>query len=119
MSVLGDRPFYRGGRQTSTVTVDTALELLSDAHRRAILEYLASTPGSPVDYGAVVDHIVKERPDGRQADPQTVTIECVHSHLPKLEDAGLVEFDRESGDVRYRRDGRVEYLLDAVNGLDR
>lgn len=32
---------------------------------------------------------------------ERVHAELVHSHLPKLEDYGLVEYDRRSGDIGY------------------
>lgn len=35
----------------------------------------------------------------RASDPDTIQLELEHKHLPKLEEAGYIEWDRETGDI--------------------
>lgn len=109
----GQRAFMRGNQPSSDVELDTALELLSDPHRRAILRYLASTPGGSVESSTVVDYVVEQS----SAERRTAEVECYHAHLPKLHEAGVIEFDPRTGDVRYRRSEAIEHLLDAISDV--
>lgn len=38
-------------------------------------------------------------PDGAAVDPETTRIELVHSHLPKLESMGYVDWNQDAGTV--------------------
>lgn len=45
-----------------------------------------------------------------------LAVKLVHSHLPKLAEYGVIEYDPRSGTVRYRPDEQVETVLDALPG---
>lgn len=76
---------------------------LSDQYRRFVLQYLRSA-GTPLGLDELVDELaarearrpVSERSCDDRAD---LEIALVHCHLPKLAEAGLLEYDRASGTV--------------------
>ena len=85
-------------------------ELLAADHRRRVLLLLCESDAVDVPEDlrtrAVRTHDrrptqqVPERPRQRTTDADRLEIELIHTHLPKLEDAGLVEWDRDAGTVR-------------------
>ncbi|QLH82943.1 DUF7344 domain-containing protein [Halosimplex pelagicum] len=96
----------RGGRDAARerpVSVDDLFELLSRPGNRYTLAYLSRAEG-PVPYEDLVENVVDgaETPDGLSRDDfrDQVATRLVHSNLPKLDDAGLVEYDRERRTVR-------------------
>ena len=94
----------RGGpARTRPVSVDDLFELLARPGNRYLLAYL-SRADEPVGFEEVVESVV----DG--ADPPAglstaefrdrVATRLVHSNLPKLDAAGLIDYDREARAVR-------------------
>lgn len=67
-------------------------ESLADAQRRRLLQVLTQTTG-PVDVADVADSLL-EMGDGATTDERLARIEMrlFHVHLPKLADAGLVQW---------------------------
>jgi hypothetical protein len=90
------------GRERS-VSVDDLFELLARPGNRYTLAYLSRAEG-PVPYEDLVETVVDgaETPDGLSTADfrEQVATRLVHSNLPKLDDAGLVAYDREARTVR-------------------
>ena len=76
-------------------TLDAALSILADRYRRRLL--LALLEHNPQDDD---DPQIPGDVDVEAEDLEAIEIAIRHSHLPKLEDAGLVEWDRERNAVR-------------------
>lgn len=92
---------------------DELVTILADARRRAILTYLQE----PSEDVATVETLADEldaRDHGRDDATEVV---LVHSDLPKLDAAGVIEFDRRSNTARYRTNPHVERLLDVIADL--
>ncbi|WP_449405104.1 DUF7344 domain-containing protein [Halopiger aswanensis] len=53
---------------------------------------------------------VQPNHDDVQVDPQ-------HHHLPKMADAGVIDYDVRSQKIEYREDGRLEEAYDRVSNL--
>ena len=89
-----------------------ALSLLANRDRRVAIEFLARGTPRPVTVDDVARHVEGESPeaDGR-AGLRRIAVELHHSHLPRLDEYGLVEFDANAGVVVYRSDDLVESLL--------
>ena len=80
-----------------TTRADIAFPLLSSKHRRYILYYLTRCTGT-VELRELADQLV--RWDGTPTDDRDrISTSLYHVHLPKLEEMGFVEWNRETHTV--------------------
>lgn len=89
---------------SSPGSIDTTLETLSNASRREVLLSLSAPGEESLAQDALVEPADRDH-----------AIELIHVHLPKLDDEGFLEWDRETGELR--RGPRFEEarpLLEAV-----
>jgi len=91
-------------------------DLLADDRRRYVLDELRTASADAVAVEDLVDHLLAF--DRTATDPDRVRLALYHKTLPGLADAGVVDFDRRTGVVRYREHELVEDLLDAVADSD-
>ncbi|WP_435179594.1 DUF7344 domain-containing protein [Halorussus sp. AFM4] len=76
--------------------VSAAFDLLRDARRRGVLYTLKRNGQTSVEELAERIAAWQSAEDG-ETDPESVEVSLVHAHLPKLADAGVVEYDRDRG----------------------
>lgn len=89
--------WMEGPFRTGALSVDDAFRVLADRRRRLVVtSLLVSVGGVPID-DLVEDVMVHtDVPADDSADARTrIATELYHVHLPKLADAGFVEWDRE------------------------
>jgi DNA-binding transcriptional ArsR family regulator len=79
--------------------LDTILRVLESRHRRAILYQLVEAETDVVDVDELVDAELARYPHASRG---AVTAELYHVQLPKLDQAGWIEYDFRSGTVRFR-----------------
>lgn len=79
-------------------TADALLDALADAGRRAVLDRLVAT-GGPCTVEDLTEAVVADDGVPWATDPGVAGTALHHVHLPKLADAGLLEYDTRSGDV--------------------
>lgn len=101
--------------KSQAISTETILQLLANPHRREILRHLNDQNG-PTDVEELTRTIsadggtdVPSNQDERR--PQ---IDLYHTHLPKLADADLLEYDRESGTVVAHPNDDLQQLLEYV-----
>lgn len=90
--------------------LDAVFACLAHQRRRLLIECLSENPG-PIVVEEVVRYI-SERDDVSTTDtlsnetPAELTITLLHSHLPKMADAGVIEVEHETNTIRegYRFD---------------
>jgi DNA-binding transcriptional ArsR family regulator len=102
------------------VSLDRILSAVADEHRRAILDSLDSASDETLEYGALVDHVA-DRVGGEHADDEhrrRVRIALRHAHLPKLEEARMIEYEDETGHVRFVGGELVRDILTLVGSHD-
>lgn len=80
----------------------TVFRALAAAERRALVQHLVRTGRSSVDKLAAGlaegDDSGSDEPN--EGEPPTgLRINLIHAHLPKLSDAGLICWDRDTGEV--------------------
>lgn len=97
--------------QTASPTL--VFDALADDRRRAILDSLRRESADELTVDALCD-AVASRLDGPTIDRDDLRIALRHQHVPKLETAGLVDYDPRTGRVRYRGDSLLERCLDLV-----
>lgn len=98
---------------THNISTDTALNIVADSRCRSILTRLIESESNVVAVEELVRQIVPENPPPGQVGSmvsERPIIGLHHSYLPKMEDAGLVEYDDRSETICYYPNDRVEKL---------
>ena len=92
---------------------DDAFEMLSNRRRRYALQFLSDTTG-PTSLSDLAEQVAAWENETSldsisASERKTVYTSLQQFHLPKMADAGVIEFDRRAGDVR---------LTESANDLD-
>lgn len=112
-------PINLGGNPNPPEEIDALFVCLADYRRRAVLERL-SEGADPIAIEELVDGVARHVGVGtastsRDDQKADIDISLVHNHLPKLEDAGVVEVNSETRTVqRGDRFETARTLLEAV-----
>ncbi|WP_434085388.1 DUF7344 domain-containing protein [Natronomonas marina] len=91
--------------------VSAVFELLSHHRRRISIQYLATQTGT-TSVSDLADQIALLEGEHTHEHYERICTSLVHNHLPKLTDAGIVEYDqeREVVDLRDRATDVLPYL---------
>lgn len=86
---------------TPALTLDILLEVAQNERRRRILEYLATHDGS-AEIGDVAEHLAVLEYDCPDSGPTSTQrkrmyVGLYQGHLPKMDEMGVVEFDKDRG----------------------
>jgi DNA-binding transcriptional ArsR family regulator len=74
--------------------LDKMYRMAADSQRRALIAVLANSREE-----TTIDEVVA-RVGARERGDAALEIELIHSHLPMLQEAGFVTFDRNRGTIR-------------------
>ena len=98
---------------------DSLFWLLGNPRRRVVLAHLQRRADETVDVDEVIDAVAaRERPDpGPGTHRERVAIDLHHVHLPKLADAGVIEYDPMERTLRYRGRRGLDLLLAASRAI--
>lgn len=93
-------------REKEQLSADAILSAVANEHRRAILHALDDASEKTLDYDALVDDVadrVRDETTERAPDEQRrrVRIELHHTHLPKLEEPRIIDYEGDTGQVRF------------------
>ena len=108
MSQTSDRPLSQ----------DVVFDLLSSSRRRFVLQYLSQHEG-PVPFSELANELAAWENDTDVEDiterqRKRVYVSLYQTHVPKLEEAGVVDYDADSGEVQLRSEvDRLSAHLDA------
>jgi len=102
--------------------IDSVFDALADWRRREVCQYFVETDAE----SATVDQLAMlllacERPAIEERDEPSLddlAIQLEHQHLPKLDEAGVVDYDERSDTVRYWGQPTVEKWLEHVLAVD-
>ncbi|WP_254535567.1 DUF7344 domain-containing protein [Halomarina litorea] len=98
-------------RPTDPTTTDEAFELLGDYRRRQVVTWLQEAE-RPVAVAELARGVTQHG-----GDTTRVRLELDQHHLPKLDEALVVEYDREAGTVHAgERLGDLSELVEAALG---
>lgn len=75
-----------------SVPLDDTLELLASPHRRRILGYLLDEPEPP----ATLYDLAAKLAAAEDWEIELLRSQLSHNHLPRLADAGIIEYDPQS-----------------------
>ncbi|QSW99394.1 DUF7344 domain-containing protein [Haloterrigena alkaliphila] len=121
-----------------TPSLDLIFDILSNRRRRYVLYYLHEQPDGVATADEITDAVVSYQyatasadgdetaaADGDDSEPDLeqrrlrVQTELQHTHLPKLEDAGVIEHDNRSEAVRYWTQPSLEEWLEHAKHKER
>ncbi|MFC7139041.1 hypothetical protein ACFQMA_04210 [Halosimplex aquaticum] len=99
--------------EDETLTQDVVFDILSSARRRYVL-YLLRTEDAPVELTELAEDVAAWENDTTvdeltKQQRKRVYVSLYQTHVPKLEDAGLVNYDQDTGEVE---------LTQAANDVD-
>ncbi|MFC6940730.1 ArsR family transcriptional regulator [Salinirubellus sp. GCM10025818] len=97
--------------------LDACLQLVADQHRRRIIHHLRHEANGATTFDDLVNQVHSRASDSKNGPPEDrekLAIQLHHTHLPKLADHGVVDFDYRTGAVRYYPDEQVEAVLDSI-----
>jgi hypothetical protein len=107
---------------SQNLSLDTIFDILSHSYRRQILSYLSQTEDDLATIADLVTVISKHESESETSVQRTqddaVGIALHHNHLPKLADAGLIEFDTRSETIRYWGHPKVEKHLSVLDAME-
>ena len=101
---------------------DTILSVVANEHRRATLNALDNASEKTLEYDALVDRVANrvrdEHVDRVDEHRQRVRIALHHTHLPKLEEVGIIDYEAETGHVQFVGGELEQDLLTLVEPYD-
>ncbi|MDF9748494.1 DUF7344 domain-containing protein [Natrinema salsiterrestre] len=104
-----------------SLSVDAVLDLLAHPFRRELLQYVADSTTATATLDDVTTHLHNQ--DGWQTDDRPdrdqIEVALEHTHLPKLTETGILEYDPCSRELRYRGDERLEAMLECLRSMER
>jgi hypothetical protein len=101
------------GSVALTPSIETVFEILHDDRRREICRYLVTDAPGVVTIDEITDELADDEQERRR-----LALNCHHRHLPKLDDAGLIEYDPRSNTVRYWGQPTLEKWLEHLRYVD-
>ncbi|WP_336000022.1 DUF7344 domain-containing protein [Halorientalis halophila] len=102
-------------RAAVTPPIDEVFELLSDSRRRRVCLYLRRSGVEVTELSDLIDALASE---DDAVDRDRLAIDLHHRHLPKLDDAGIVDYDPRSHTARYWGQPTVEKWAEHVEAVD-
>lgn len=106
----GRAPERPTGEQRGRSDFDELFDLLSEERRRYVLYCLEGASHARLSVSTLVERLSTIEKDSSigQSTRREVEISLRHVHLPKLDDASIVEFDPDEAIVEYLGGERVE-----------
>jgi hypothetical protein len=115
----GDLPEPESGTDES-IGLDCLFSLLSNERRRYALYCCADRPASDVATSTLVDDVVELEPETPEPELQRreIAISLRHTHLPKLSEAAVIDYDPDESEVVYRGGARIDRWLESIREIE-
>jgi hypothetical protein len=93
---------------TDPTTIDRVCSALASKSRRAVLAYFDASATQTASLDEVAEYVAARQSASDTRTPEQVQVRLHHVGLPKLDDAGLIDYDARTATVRYREQSTVE-----------
>lgn len=115
----GDSPDDRSLEELP-LSLDVLLDTLASERRRALIAHLRDQPEAAGSFEEATKAVLTEiaRKQGYQPNHDDVQSSLQHHHIPKLEDAGVIEYDSQTQTIRYHENERLETVLERVSEFE-
>lgn len=102
------------------LSLDAMLDLLANHRRRCLLRYFIEDSKNTAVFEDIRRCVIKQESimRGEQPNHEDVQVNLQHHQLPKLADAGVIEYDVRSQEIRYRPNERLEQLFEQVSEFE-
>ena len=116
MGAVPDPISIRDPTDVGSIDRDEVFDVLSNQRRLYVLHYLKRENGdSTVSFGELVDHVAAWENDTTvdqldAAERKSVYTALRQSHLPKLEDVGIVDYDDDLDEIELTETGEAVQL---------
>lgn len=101
--------------ESGDISIDVALKVLADQRRRLVIKYLRSAPDGVASFEELINYVSTESSDSARERIQT---RLHHVSLPKLDKAGLIDYDSRSQIVRYHANSVVDELVESIEKIE-
>lgn len=118
----GERPSQSADADRASERLDEIFDVLRSGRRRRLLYYLQDMEGTETTLERAVravdafDFSIATRVDLPRR--QAIRLSLAHDHLPRLDAAGVLEYDHRSGNVRYEGHEELDRWLDHARELE-
>ncbi|WP_224333168.1 DUF7344 domain-containing protein [Haloprofundus halobius] len=99
-------------RESLPCTVEELFEAFGNPVRRWTLSHLHSTPRKAVSTDELAERCAEA--ENTADDPERLAFALHHTHLPKLDDVGFLDYDPDAGTVRGPDADVVEASVDEL-----
>ncbi|MGQ3722892.1 DUF7344 domain-containing protein [Natrialba aegyptia] len=101
------------------LSLDAILDILASERRRALLEYLWNRPDNSGSFEEATKYTIAKIGEKRGVQPNhdDIQVDLQHHQLPKMADAGVVDYDVRSQRTRYHENERLEEAYEKVEEL--
>lgn len=103
-----------------SLSLDTTLEILANNDRRAIIEYLRDAADQTATIDELANYLISQKSKQSEEYPGHDHIQTTlhHIHIPKLVDAGLIDYDARNQKIRYWGSDRLERWHERIQNRD-
>ena len=98
--------------------IDDALDVLSDSNRRGMMYALTEGESDQFSYDELVDEMV-ERGYVDESARETFEVSLTHSHLPKMDEKGVINYDQENGYIERVPHEKVEEIVESLEEIEK
>ncbi|WP_436344898.1 DUF7344 domain-containing protein [Natronorubrum sp. FCH18a] len=103
---------------TNDLSVTVVLEVIAHRQRREILRFLMDSSDTTTTIDTLAAHLrsraVEQTGNHLGRSQIQIKTSLYHTHLPKLEEAGIIEYDRRSQELRYWNYPILEDILECL-----
>ncbi|MHB9285852.1 hypothetical protein ACKVMT_02290 [Halobacteriales archaeon Cl-PHB] len=116
--IQGLDDFSRLAEQEQPISPERILSAVANEHRRVVLDSLNSASDGILEYDVLVERVadrLRDEDSERESAEhrQRIRIALHHTHLPKLEEARIIDYEPEGGHVQVV-DGELEQEIQTL-----
>lgn len=100
---------------------DVIFDVLSVARCRYLIYYLLALDGNVAGFEAAVNAVYRYEAAGTEYDDaprENIRVDLHHTQVPRLAEAGILEYDRRQGTLRFRGDPALEEWAEHVRSKE-
>lgn len=115
--------FSSPGERERPISPDRILSVVGNEYRRAVLNSLSSASDGIREFDALIERVadrVRDEDTERESDDhrQRIRIALHHTHLPKLEEVRIIDYEAETGHVQFVGGEFEQEILTLVESYD-